>query len=58
MAHIVQYIKSYVMKTIFKELFYDREFVDNIKKSKVTPDQLYNELINGRITLKEYLSAL
>jgi hypothetical protein len=45
------------MKTKIKDLFYDRKLVHTIKKAKVNKGYLYNQLISGRITLKEYLQA-
>lgn len=43
------------MITIIKELIFDNELVNSIKKTTITKDQLYNQLISGKITLKEYL---
>ena len=45
------------MKTLFKELFFDKDVVGKIKEAKMSKDILYNHLSNGRITLQEYLSA-
>lgn len=46
------------MKAILKNLFFDKELVNHIKESKVTPEVLYIQLMNGKITLKEYMAAL
>ncbi|MFT3826341.1 MAG: hypothetical protein QM731_20630 [Chitinophagaceae bacterium] len=46
------------MKTILKQLFFDKELVKNIKATKAQPELLYIELMNGRITLQEYIAAL
>lgn len=46
------------MKAFIKQLFFDKELVESIKASKVNPEYLYTELINGRITLQEYVAAL
>lgn len=45
------------MKSIFKDLFFDKEIVRKIKEVKLDKHILYNHLFNGRITLQEYLSA-
>jgi hypothetical protein len=45
------------MKTVIKDLFFDRKLVRTIRKAKVNKDYLYNQLMSGRITLKEYLQA-
>jgi hypothetical protein len=45
------------MKAIIRNLSYDPKLVKTIKKSNVNKDFLYNQLINGKITLQEYLRA-
>ncbi|MCU7547589.1 hypothetical protein OCK74_00620 [Chitinophagaceae bacterium LB-8] len=45
------------MKTMIKDLFFDRKLVRSIKKANVNKGHLYNQLMSGRITLKEYLQA-
>lgn len=45
------------MKSFIKLLFFDKELVRTIKKTKMEKAQLYNLLYSGRITLKEYLKA-
>ena len=45
------------MKTMIKDLFFDHKLVKNIKKANVNKGYLYNQLIGGKITLKEYLNA-
>jgi len=44
------------MNTI-KDLIYDKEVVSRMKEAKMTKEMLYNHLINGRITMQEYLAA-
>jgi hypothetical protein len=46
------------MKAMFKILFFDRELVNQIKEVKVNEGVLYNQLISGKITLKEYLELI
>ena len=46
------------MKSIIRDLFYDRELVKTAKKAHVSKDQLYNQLSQGRITLMEYLKMV
>ena len=46
------------MKAMFKILFFDRELVNQIKAEKVNEGVLYNQLISGKITLKEYLQLI
>lgn len=45
------------MTSLLKDLFFDRELVDQLKKMKVNKDQLYIQLMNGKITLQEYIAA-
>jgi len=45
------------MTTLIKTLFFDKELVSKIKKSDVNSNQLYVQLISGKITLKEYMAA-
>jgi len=45
------------MKTIIKDLFFDRELIETIKTTKVSKEQLYFHLMSGKITLREYLAA-
>lgn len=45
------------MKSLLKDLFFDKELVDQIKKMKVDTDLLYIQLMNGRITMQEYIAA-
>ncbi|MBS1917077.1 MAG: hypothetical protein JST87_12440 [Bacteroidetes bacterium] len=45
------------MKSIIQDLIFDKEIVQEIKKVKIENGQLYNLLIAGKITLKEYLNA-
>ncbi|MHA4811718.1 hypothetical protein ACX0G9_26715 [Flavitalea flava] len=46
------------MTTILKDLIFDKELVDQLKKMKVNKDKLYIQLINGKITLQEYIAAV
>jgi hypothetical protein len=45
------------MKTLIKSLFFDKEFVRKLKKRRVHDSYLHNLLLEGKITLKEYLKA-
>jgi hypothetical protein len=45
------------MTTFIKTLFFDAALVNEIKKSEVDSNQLYVQLISGKITLKEYMAA-
>jgi hypothetical protein len=45
------------MTTLIKTLFFDKELVSKIKKSDVSSNVLYAQLISGKITLKEYMAA-
>lgn len=45
------------MKQLIKQLFFDRELVETIKVSAPTREQLYTQLISGKITMKEYIAA-
>jgi hypothetical protein len=45
------------MRSIIKTIFFDKELVATLKEEKTDKGQLYNYLIAGRITLKEYLQA-
>jgi len=47
--------KTLCMETIIKELSFDKEMVSNLKNQKVDIDLLYVYLMNGKITMKEYL---
>jgi hypothetical protein len=44
------------MKAIIKQLFFDREMVEAIKVSKTNREILYSQLIDGKITMKEYIA--
>jgi hypothetical protein len=43
------------METIIKELNFDQEMIHKLQKEKVDIDVLYVYLMNGKITMKEYL---
>jgi|GEM_PF-610636 hypothetical protein len=45
------------MKTLIKQLFFDKEVVDALKSSKTGSEMLYIQLISGRITMKEYIAV-
>jgi len=40
-----------------KQLLFDKELVEAIKSSKADQEVLYLQLINGKITMKEYVAA-
>jgi Holliday junction resolvasome RuvABC endonuclease subunit len=44
------------MKSIIKQLFFDREMVEAMKVAKTDREVLYTHLINGKITMKEYIA--
>jgi hypothetical protein len=46
------------MKSIIKDLFFDKELVNQIKESKVNAELLYIQLMSGRITMQEYIAAI
>lgn len=46
------------MKSIIKDLFFDKELVIQIKESKVSSELLYIQLMNGRITMQEYIASI
>ena len=46
------------MKSFINELFFDKVLVEQIKEVKLPEGLLYNQLISGKITMKEYLQAL
>ncbi|MDO6430781.1 hypothetical protein Q4E93_09285 [Flavitalea sp. BT771] len=44
------------MKSLIKQLFFDREMVEAMKIAKTDREVLYTQLINGKITMKEYIA--
>jgi hypothetical protein len=44
------------MKSLIKQLLFDREVVEAVKIAKANREMLYAQLINGKITLKEYIA--
>lgn len=44
-------------KRAISNLLFDRRLVSSIKKAAIDENQLYNQLMSGRITLQEYLHA-
>ncbi|MEO6916134.1 MAG: hypothetical protein ABI151_11155 [Chitinophagaceae bacterium] len=45
------------MKSILKELFFDKYLVKRMRQTNINPGILYQQLISGKITLQEYLAA-
>lgn len=45
------------MKSFIKQLFFDKELVSRIKQAKTNKAVLYSALLDGRITLSEYMAA-
>ena len=45
------------MKTLIKQLFFDKQLVEAIKSTKTDREILYLQLISGKITMKEYMAA-
>lgn len=43
------------METMINDLYFDKEMVSTLEKRKVDIDILYVYLMNGKITLQEYL---
>ena len=46
------------MKSMIKHLVYDQSLVDQIKEKKLPEGILYLQLLQGKITMKEYLQSL
>ncbi len=46
------------LKTIIGNLVFDNELVNNMKQTNFSQQTLYNQLISGKISLKEYLSLV
>ncbi|HEY8687952.1 MAG TPA: hypothetical protein VIM07_01860 [Chitinophagaceae bacterium] len=47
-----------VGKKIKEFLIYDKELVDLTREIKISKEELYNHLINGKITMTEYISLV
>ena len=45
------------MKTLIKQLSFDKDVVNAIKSSKAGRDMLYIQLMSGKITMKEYVAV-
>jgi len=45
------------MKSILKDLFFDKDLVNQIKERNLSPEVLYVQLMSGKITMKEYIAA-
>jgi hypothetical protein len=45
------------MLTFIKNLMYDKQFVEKLKQERVHKAYLENLLLQGKITLKEFLRA-
>ena len=46
------------IKSIMKELLFDKELVNSVKETKIDKHILYTHLISGKITMKEYICLL
>ncbi len=46
------------MKALIKQLFFDKELVNAIKASEANQEMLYIQLMNGKITMKEYVATM
>jgi len=44
------------MTSIIQKLIFDKELVEEIKKSNPDKNFLYTQLISGKITLQEYIA--
>lgn len=52
----VLHVKSkYNMETMINDLYFDKKMVSMLEEKKVDLDILYVYLMNGKITLQEYL---
>ena len=49
--------KHRTMKSLIKQLFFDKEMVEAMKVVKTDREVLYTQLINGKITMKEYIAV-
>lgn len=45
------------MKSMIRELFFDKEVVNKLKTSRLNQEHMYNLLYAGKITLQEYLKV-
>jgi len=45
------------MKSFIKQLFFDKEMVEAIKVTKANREILYSRLLDGKITMQEYIAA-
>ncbi len=43
------------MKAIINYLFFDKDVVAKVKSSKINKEQLYLQLVGGKITLQEFV---
>ena len=46
------------MKSVIDALTFDKDLVKRMKEQNTSKDVLYKYLVEGKITLKEYLAAL
>jgi hypothetical protein len=46
------------MKSFIKKLLFDKALVNQIREVKLPEGMLYNQLISGKITMREYLQAI
>jgi len=44
------------MKALIKQLFFDKEMVEAAKTVKARKEVLYTQLIDGKITMREYIA--
>ena len=44
------------MKALIKQLFFDKEIVEAVKVAKANKEVLYTQLIDGKITMREYIA--
>ena len=44
------------MKALIKQLFFDKEIVEAVKVARANKEVLYTHLIDGKITMKEYIA--
>ena len=56
-GHYLCIVKKRNTMKALKQLFFDKELVEAIKVSRADQEVLYLQLINGKITMKEYIAA-
>jgi sulfopyruvate decarboxylase TPP-binding subunit len=55
LKHVKPCAKLNNMLAIINELFFDKKMIKAVKQEKINHGLLYNQLMYGKITMKEYL---